>query len=161
MGGKVSLLHNTAFADGVLAIIAAITGGAAGPRWWLATVGIAGIAAGVLTFLWLGITALVLLLFIAAWAIGTGGMQIIGAIRLRKEIDNEWFLVAGGVLSVIVGLRPLVQPGTGALALIFVIGIRYPVRHHPGVVLATFAQAQSRPQRVEQGLTLRKRLRRF
>jgi uncharacterized membrane protein HdeD (DUF308 family) len=112
-----------AFADGVLAVIAAMTGGRSEPRWWLAIVGVAGIAAGVLTFLWPGITALVLLLFIAGWAIATGGMQIIGAIKLRKEIDNEWFLIAGGVLSVFFGLLLLVQPGSGALALIFVIGI--------------------------------------
>jgi uncharacterized membrane protein HdeD (DUF308 family) len=112
-----------ALVDGVLAVIAAMAGGAPQPRWWLAIVGIAGIAAGVLTFLWPGLTALVLLLFIAGWAIATGAMQIVGAVRLRKEIDNEWFLIAGGVLSVIFGLVLLVQPGAGALALIFAIGI--------------------------------------
>ena len=112
-----------ALADGVLAVIAAITGGGSEPRWWLAIAGIAGIAAGALTFVWPGITALVLLLFIAGWAVATGATQIIGAIKLRKEIDDEWFLIAGGVLSVIFGLMLLVQPGAGALALIFVIGI--------------------------------------
>jgi uncharacterized membrane protein HdeD (DUF308 family) len=112
-----------ALADGVLAIIAAATGGGSQPRWWLAIVGIAGIAAGVLTFLWPGMTALVLLLFIAGWAIATGAMQIVGAVKLRKEIDNEWFLIAGGVLSVIFGLVLLGQPGAGALALIYAIGI--------------------------------------
>jgi uncharacterized membrane protein HdeD (DUF308 family) len=68
------------------------------------------------------VTALVLLLFIAGWAIATGIFQIIGAIRLRKEIDNEWLLIAGGVLSVLFGLILAVQPQTGALALLFVIG---------------------------------------
>jgi uncharacterized membrane protein HdeD (DUF308 family) len=109
--------------DGVLAIAAAIMGNAAkGPRWWLAIVGLLGIAAGVLTFLWPGITAIVLLLFIAWWAILSGVMQIIGAIRLRKEIHNEWLLIAGGVLSVVFGLAMIVAPGAGALALILVIG---------------------------------------
>jgi uncharacterized membrane protein HdeD (DUF308 family) len=125
-----------ALADGVLAVIAAMTGGATESRWWLAIVGIAGIAAGVLTFLWPGITALVLLLFIAGWAIATGAMQIVGAIKLRKEIDNEWLLIAGGVLSVIVGLVLLGQPGTGALALIFVIGI-YAILY--GILQVSFA----------------------
>jgi uncharacterized membrane protein HdeD (DUF308 family) len=81
-----------------------------------------GILVGILTFAWPGITALVLLLFIAGWAIATGILQIVAAIRLRKEIDNEWLLIAGGVLSVLFGLILVVQPGTGALALLYVIG---------------------------------------
>ena len=93
-----------ALVDGVLAVAAAISGGAPASRWWLAIVGLAGIAAGLLTFLWPGVTALVLLIFIAIWAIVTGVLQIVGAIQLRKEIDNEWLLIASGVLSVLFGL---------------------------------------------------------
>jgi uncharacterized membrane protein HdeD (DUF308 family) len=110
-----------ALVDGVLAIWSAITGGSPAPRWWLVVIGVFGIAAGVLTFVWPGITALVLLFFIAGWAIAVGVFQIIGAIRLRKEIDNEWLLVAGGVLSVLVGIGVLLVPGAGALALVWVI----------------------------------------
>jgi uncharacterized membrane protein HdeD (DUF308 family) len=109
--------------DGVLAIIAAITGGALAPRWWLAIVGLLGIAAGLLTFLMPGITAIVLLYFIAGWAIATGIFQILGAIKLRKEIDNEWLLVLGGIISVLFGVAMMVAPGAGALALITVIGV--------------------------------------
>jgi uncharacterized membrane protein HdeD (DUF308 family) len=78
----------------------------------------------------------VLLIFIAAWAIATGIMQIVGAIRLRKEIDNEWLLIAGGILSVIFGLVMLAQPGVGAVALIFVIGT-YAIIY--GILLVAFA----------------------
>jgi len=111
-----------ALVDGVLAIIAAITGGAPGPRWWLAIVGLLGIAAGLLTFLMPGLSALVLLFFIAGWAIATGVFQIMGAIQLRKEIDNEWFLILGGIISVLFGIGVMLAPGAGALALIWVIG---------------------------------------
>jgi uncharacterized membrane protein HdeD (DUF308 family) len=110
-----------ALVDGVLAIVSAITGGSPAPRWWLVIIGLLGIAAGVLTFVWPGITALVLLFFIAGWAIAVGVFQIIGAIRLRKEIDNEWMLIAGGVLSVLFGIGVLLVPGAGALALVWVI----------------------------------------
>jgi uncharacterized membrane protein HdeD (DUF308 family) len=111
-----------ALVDGALAIWAAIVGGEPAPRWWLLIIGLVGIAAGLLTLLMPGITALVLLVFIAFWAIVIGVMQIVGAIRLRKEIDNEWLLIAGGVLSVLFGAILILFPGAGALGLIFVIG---------------------------------------
>jgi uncharacterized membrane protein HdeD (DUF308 family) len=125
-----------ALVDGVLAIVAAITGDAPAPRWWLAIVGLLGILVGILTFVWPGITAVVLLLFIAGWAIATGILQIVGAIRLRKEIDNEWLLIASGVLSVLFGLILVVQPGAGALALLYVIGF-YAVLY--GILLVGFS----------------------
>jgi len=108
--------------DGVLAVIAAITGGVPGSRWWLAIIGLLGIAAGLVTFMMPGLTAVLLLLFIAGWAIATGVFQIIGAIKLRKEIDNEWLLILGGIISVLFGVSMMVAPGAGALALVWVIG---------------------------------------
>lgn len=112
--------------DGIMAIGAAIWGGGGGnrmgPRWWLAVVGVLGIVAGLLTFLWPGITALVLLMFIGVWSLLHGVFTIIGAIRLRKEIDNEWWLVLSGALSVLFGLAVLIMPGAGALAVIWLIG---------------------------------------
>jgi len=125
-----------ALADGILAIAAAIMGGSPAPRWWLAIVGLAGIAAGILTFMWPGLTALLLLFFIAGWAIASGIMQVIGAIRLRREIDNEWLLAAGGLLSIVFGLVLLFRPGTGALALILVIGAYAIIE---GLLLIAFA----------------------
>jgi uncharacterized membrane protein HdeD (DUF308 family) len=111
-----------ALVDGVLAIAAAITGGVPGSRWWLAIVGLLGIAAGLVTFLTPGLTALVLLYFIAVWAIVTGVFEIIGAIKLRKEIDNEWLLILSGIISVLFGVGIMLAPGAGALALVWVIG---------------------------------------
>jgi uncharacterized membrane protein HdeD (DUF308 family) len=113
-----------ALVDGVLSLAAAVMGrGGPVPTWWLVVVGLLGIAAGILTFVWPGITALVLILFIGAWALVTGIFEIIGAIRLRKEIDDEWMLILSGVLSVLFGLGVMILPGAGALALIWVIAI--------------------------------------
>jgi uncharacterized membrane protein HdeD (DUF308 family) len=113
-----------AIADGVLALWAAIAGkgGEIAPRWWLAVVGISGILAGLLAFVWPGMTALVLLMFIASWAIVIGVLQIWGAIRLRKEIEGEWLLGLSGLLSVAFGVILFVQPGAGALAVVWMIG---------------------------------------
>lgn len=113
-----------ALVDGIASLIAAITGrGATAPRWWLAIIGLVGIAAGLLTFFWPAVTAVLLLYFIAGWAIAMGVFQIIGAIQLRKEIDNEWLLVLSGVVSVLFGILLLAVPGTGLLALIWLIAI--------------------------------------
>lgn len=128
-----------ALADGVLALLAAITGDKsdnAAPRWWLAVVGLLGLAAGIITLLWPGITGLILLFFIAAWSIATGIMQIVGAIKLRKEIDDEWLLIAAGILSVLFGVAIAVWPGAGALALAFVIGT-FAILY--GVIMISFA----------------------
>lgn len=111
-----------ALVDGVFSIIAAISGGTPAPRWWLAIVGVAGILAGIISFAMPGMVAIYLLLFMGAWAIVSGVFEIIGAIRLRKEIDNEWMLILHGVLTVLFGIILVAMPGTGALALIWVIG---------------------------------------
>ena len=110
-----------ALVDGVLALAHAIMGGNVGSRWWLALVGVAGIAAGLVTFFMPGLTALVLLFFIAGWAIALGVFQIIGAIRLRKEIDNEWLIGLSGALSILIGIILLAAPGPAILGLIWLI----------------------------------------
>src|SRR5262249_40038892 len=99
------------------------TGGAKPvPTWWLVVVGLAGIAAGLITFMWPPVTALVLIYFVGGWSVAHGIFEIIGAMKLRKEIDNEWWLILAGALSVIFGLIVLAIPAAGALALIWVIG---------------------------------------
>ena len=113
-----------AIADGVMALIAAFTMHEEGkPMASLVIVGILGIAAGVVTFLWPGMTALVLLLFIASWAVLMGVFQIAAAIRLRKHIEHEWLLALSGVVSILFGVRLMfLQPVVGALAVVWLIG---------------------------------------
>lgn len=82
----------------------------------------AGIAAGLVTFLWPGITALTLLFVIAAWAIVNGIVEISAAYRLRKEIHHEWLLVVMGLLSIAAGVMLAITPGAGALVITWVIG---------------------------------------
>ena len=111
-----------ALVDGVIALVAAFSGGAKpAPTWWLVVVGLLGIAAGIATFLMPGITALLLIIFMGAWALVHGIFEIVGAIQLRKEIDNEWMLILSGIVSVLFGLIVLIAPGAGALRLIWAI----------------------------------------
>src|SRR6516225_4150820 len=112
-----------ALMDGVIAIWAAVnaSGGDAGPRWWLGLSGVAGILTGVVTFYYTGTTTLVLLMFIAVWAIIIGILQIWGAIVLRKVLQHEWLLILSGVLSIAFGVILMAQPGAGALAFAWMI----------------------------------------
>lgn len=114
-----------ALVDGLLALAALLLGGSlvSGRRGWLVVEGVAGIAAGVIAFLWPGITALVLLYLIAAWAIATGVLEVAVAIWLRRELRGEWLLALGGVVSVAFGVFLVVRPGDGAVAVVWLIGL--------------------------------------
>jgi len=125
-----------ALIDGVLAIISAITGNSAMPRWWLAVVGIAGIATGLVTFARPDVAAAALLLVIAVWAFTSGAMEIIGAIQLRKEIDNEWLLILSGLVAIVFGVLLLLRPAVASLALILTIGV-FAIAY--GVLLIAFS----------------------
>src|SRR5215210_3058377 len=111
--------------DGVFAIVAGVRAAGNEARWWLLLVeGILGVLAGIVAFLWPGLTALALLYFIAAWAIVTGIFEIVGAIRLRREIEGEWALILGGTLSVLFGVLLVVIPApAGILSLTWLIGV--------------------------------------
>ena len=95
---------------------------ALGRNWWLLLLwGLVGIVVGVMTFIMPGITGLVLLMYIAAWAVITGVLQIVAAIRLRKEIKGEWLMILSGLVSVAFGVLLFLQPGAGALAVAWII----------------------------------------
>ncbi len=108
-----------AFVDGIWAVVHGIS-----QKWLtLSLEGLIGIAAGVFTFFWPGITALVLIYIIAAWAVITGVLEIGTAIRLRRALKGEWLMALAGIISIIFGALVAVFPRTGALAIVLVIGI--------------------------------------
>ena len=109
-------------ADGLLGVWSAIANRRDNRHWWLLLLwGLVGIVVGVMTFIMPGITGLVLLMYIAAWAVITGVLQIVAAIRLRKEIKGEWLMILSGLVSVAFGVLLFLQPGAGALAVAWII----------------------------------------
>jgi uncharacterized membrane protein HdeD (DUF308 family) len=109
-----------ALVDGIFNVIAFFR--VASHHWALLIEGVIGIIAGVLTFAWPAITAIVLLYLISFWTIFTGVFEIIAGIRLRKAIANEWLVIVIGVLSLAFGVLILFAPGAGALAIVLWIG---------------------------------------
>jgi uncharacterized membrane protein HdeD (DUF308 family) len=85
--------------------------------------GLLGIVAGFLAIIIPAITALGLIILIAAWAIATGVMELVAAVRLRKIISNEWLLILAATVSIVFGMILLFQPAAGAFALIWLIAI--------------------------------------
>lgn len=85
--------------------------------------GVLSIIFGLLFLLAPGFVVSFIMYFIAFWAIIGGIMQIIYAIKLRKEINNEWFAILNGVITLIFGLYVFANIAAGALAIVFVFGI--------------------------------------
>ncbi len=110
--------------DGAFTIVALVTQRGGATNWVIPLLeGILGIVAGIATFVWPGLTQIVLLYLIAAWAIVTGILEIIAAVQLRREIEGEFLLGLVGALSLIFGVLLIVWPGPGALAVVWMIGI--------------------------------------
>jgi uncharacterized membrane protein HdeD (DUF308 family) len=84
--------------------------------------GLIGLAAGILTLLMPGVTALGLLIAIAAYSLVVGVLQIAAAIKLREEIEGEFWLGLSGLVSILFGMFIIARPGEGALAVIWIIG---------------------------------------
>jgi uncharacterized membrane protein HdeD (DUF308 family) len=123
--------------DGVAALAAAFARDEGGKAWGrMVLTGVVSIGAGVAAFLWPGLTAIVLLWIVAAWAIVRGLFEIVAAVQLRKAIADEWMLVLAGAVSILFGVALFARPGAGAVALVRFIGA-FAILH--GVLLAVLA----------------------
>ncbi len=111
--------------DGVALLVALVRGDPVARRhaWAVGFIGVLGIVAGVVTFVWPNLTAMSLLYIVAFWAIATGGFQVIAAIALRRELDNEFLMALGGVASVVFGALLVVFPSEGLISLVWLVGI--------------------------------------
>jgi len=113
-----------ALVDGIFSIIAAFTSRAKSENWWwLILEGAIGILIGILTIVQPAAMKAAWLFLIAVWALVTGIFEIVTAIRLRKEIEGEFWMILSGVFSVLFGILVFTFPMSGAFAVGFIIGI--------------------------------------
>jgi uncharacterized membrane protein HdeD (DUF308 family) len=111
-----------AVVDGVLAITSAVRSARRHERWSLLVLeGLVDVVAGEIAFLWPGLTLLTFVLLIAAWALLTGGLMTVAAFRLQQD-HGRWWLVSGGVASIIYGALLIAAPLIGALVLTWWLG---------------------------------------
>ena len=91
-----------AFVDGCFTLGATIASWSEMENHWLPLLqGLLGILIGVLTYRAPELTALGLLIYIAAWSLATGVLEIVAAIELRKVIKGEFWLLMSGICSII------------------------------------------------------------
>jgi uncharacterized membrane protein HdeD (DUF308 family) len=110
--------------DGITAVVVAFQERNVYSRWWVVLIGgIAGIILGLMVFFWPGETVLVLLFLIAAWAIVTGIFEVIAAFVVSTGAGREWALIAGGVISILLGVVLFFIPRASLLAFVWLIGI--------------------------------------
>jgi uncharacterized membrane protein HdeD (DUF308 family) len=113
-----------ALVEGLMAIIAAIRVRRVDREWWVLLMeGSFGVAIGLITFLNPAITVLALSFYIATWAVTLGVLRVVSAIRLRRVIKGELWLILSGLVSVLFGVLMLAFPGAGALALMAYVGV--------------------------------------
>jgi uncharacterized membrane protein HdeD (DUF308 family) len=108
--------------DGIFRVVGAIGHRTSDPDWgWHLVIGLLGIIVGLLTFHAPGITALALVIYIAAWALMIGASEIAIAVKMRREIKGEWFLILMGLASIVFAVLLLWNPIAGAAAVIWLI----------------------------------------
>ena len=111
----------SAVVDGVFAIVATITGETR-DRALHFLEGVLGIVVGVIVFLYPDQAGRAIVLVIGIWAVATGVVEMVSAVRLRQEIADEWLLGLGGLLSVILGVILIVRPEFGRVTTTYVLG---------------------------------------
>ncbi len=135
--GLIWLFGAYAIGDGAVEIWSGFQNRSQHDRWWVEIlIGLTGIVAGILVISWPDLSTRALMYLIAAWMLVMGIFQIVYAIRVRKEISNEFWIILSGVLSVMLGLYFFAFPGDGAVSLVWLIGI-YAVFF--GVLLVIFS----------------------
>lgn len=106
--------------DGLVTVGTGLSHAKDSPRWWAFLVeGLVSIGAAVVALIWPQLTGLIMVLVIAGSAVLTGILEIVAAIRLRHEINNEWLLALGGSVSIALGVFLFLQPFAGGIAIIW------------------------------------------
>ena len=110
-----------AIADGILALVGSVRAAKEGERWgYLAFEGIVDIIAGLAAAAWPGLTVVVFVALLAAWALLTGGLMLAAGIRF--DGNGRGWLLFGGILSIAYGALLVVAPMIGAVVLTWWIG---------------------------------------
>jgi uncharacterized membrane protein HdeD (DUF308 family) len=120
----VGLFAAWAFLSGIASVVGAIQHRNVDEDWWLPLLlGLVSIGAAVVAFVNPFLTMLVLVMVIGANALVSGVLDIVAAVRLRKEIRGEWLLALAGIVSIAFGAIVFLYPLASAVAMVWVVSI--------------------------------------
>jgi len=86
---------------------------------------------------WPNITALALTLWIAAWALVTGVVEVVMAFRQGETAGERAMWGLGGLVSIALGVVLFIRPDIGALSLAIVFGL-YAIVYGVSAVVLSF-----------------------
>ena len=108
--------------DGVFAVLSGVRAARRNERWgWFVLEGATDIAMAAIAFLWPGLTVLVFVWLVAVWALVSGVLMLVAAVRLSRTHGRGWLLLAG-LVSLAWGLVLLAAPEAGAIAMTWWLG---------------------------------------
>jgi uncharacterized membrane protein HdeD (DUF308 family) len=120
----VALFAAYALLGGITSVIGAIGHRRVDEDWWLPLLlGLVSIGAAIVAVVNPVLTTLVLVMVIAANALVTGVLDIVAAVRLRREMQGEWMLALSGIASVVFGALVFMYPLAGAIALVWMVSV--------------------------------------
>ena len=131
LGVMVLLFGLFALLEGLLAVVSSFGKGEEKGGWTLLIEGLVGLlvcaivllGTSIGSILWPKVAAVMLVYYIAGWAMLAGLFKIITAFRIRKEVKGEWMLGLNGLVSILVGVILILRPEAGVLAVAWLIGI--------------------------------------
>ncbi|RDI57305.1 HdeD family acid-resistance protein [Microvirga subterranea] len=108
--------------DGIFAIVAAVRAASNHQRWGLLVLeGIVDILAGIVAFIWPGLTVVFFITLMAVWSLITGVLMVVAAFKLDPAYGRGW-LIFSGIVSVLFGVALLIAPLVGAVVLTWWLG---------------------------------------
>ncbi len=153
LAALVTLFGIYALVDGLVALFAAVGGWSyREDRWLLVLEGLIGLGAAFATLFATALTAMALMFFIAAWALATGILKIVAAIRLRKEISGEFWMALSGIASVVFAFLVMMNPVAGALTMVWLIGW-YAIFMGAMLIMLSFKLRSFRTRELPAGVT--------
>ncbi len=134
-------------ADGIMDLIGVFTFKdlSWGRRILIALWGVAQIIGGIVIWFAPGIGALTLMVILGVWSLAVGIFLVVSAFTSDGHLMNPWIQAILGVLGAIVGIYLVIEPGKGALASVWVLGV-LAIVYGIGQIFAGFQMRSLRSQ---------------